>query len=160
MTPHTASTRTLLATKLHVPRPRHDAVRRERLTDRLRASGAVLTLISAPAGFGKSTLLAALDRNEDGQVGSDEIPVPIRLAVTLGPQVHQLLQAPTGAVRTIAPRDAATAPPDWFLSMDKNKDRDLSRGEFLGTTEQFRQFDADGDGLLSAKEALKLSAGQ
>jgi hypothetical protein len=30
----------------------------------------------------------------------------------------------------------------------------------LGTTEQFRQFDADGDGLLSAQEALKLGAGQ
>jgi hypothetical protein len=107
-----------------------------------------------------SGLLAALDRNVDGQVGSDEIPVPIRLAVTLGPLVHQLLATPTGAVRTIAPRDAATAPPDWFLSMDKNNDRDLSRGEFLGTTEQFRQFDADGDGLLSAQEALKLGAGQ
>jgi hypothetical protein len=30
----------------------------------------------------------------------------------------------------------------------------------LGTTEQFRQFDTDGDGLLSVAEALKLSPGQ
>ena len=105
-------------------------------------------------------LLAALDRNEDGQVASDEIPAPIRLAVTLGPRVHELLATPTGSARVISPREAAPAPPDWFASMDKNRDRDLSRGEFLGTSEQFRQFDTDGDGLLSVAEALKLDAGQ
>jgi hypothetical protein len=44
--------------------------------------------------------------------------------------------------------------------MDKNSDRDLSREEFLGTSEQFRQFDADSDGLLSVAEALKLNGGQ
>jgi hypothetical protein len=44
--------------------------------------------------------------------------------------------------------------------MDKNSDRDLSRNEFLGTTEQFRQFDTDADGLLSVAEAVKLSGGQ
>ena len=49
----------LLATKLHVPRPRPDAVRRERLTERLTsAPDATVTLISAPAGFGKTSLLA------------------------------------------------------------------------------------------------------
>jgi hypothetical protein len=105
-------------------------------------------------------LLAALDRNQDGQLASGEIPTPIRLAVTLGPRVHELLATPTGSARTIAPRDAAPAPPDWFTSMDKNSDRDLSREEFLGTTEQFRQFDADSDGLLSVVEALKLNGGQ
>jgi hypothetical protein len=105
-------------------------------------------------------LLTALDRNRDGQVGSDEIPVPIRLAITLGPHVHQLLATPTGSAREIAQSEAAPAPPAWFLSMDKNGDRDLARGEFLGTTEQFRQFDSDSDGLLSASEALKLSSSQ
>ena len=105
-------------------------------------------------------LLAALDRNEDGDASADEIPVPIRLAVTLGPRVHELLANPAGSARLISPREAAPAPPDWFASMDKNRDRDLSRGEFLGTAEQFRQFDTDGDGLLSVAEALKLDAGQ
>ena len=78
----------------------------------------------------------------------------------MGPRVHQLLAAPTGSARTIAPRDAAPTAPGWFLSMDKNSDRDLSRNEFLGNTEQFRQFDTDGDGLLSVAEALKLTGGQ
>jgi hypothetical protein len=105
-------------------------------------------------------LLAALDRDQDGQLAADEVPVSIRLAVTLGPHVHQLLAAPTGSARVIAPREAATTPPDWFASMDKNGDRDLARGEFLGTTEQFRQFDTNGDGLLSVAEALKLNGTQ
>jgi hypothetical protein len=104
--------------------------------------------------------MTQLDRNADESVSSDEIPTPIRLAVTLGPHVHELLATPTGSVRTVAPRDATAPPPDWFVSMDKNHDRDLSRGEFLGTTEQFRQFDADGDGLLSVMEATKLNNGR
>jgi ATP/maltotriose-dependent transcriptional regulator MalT len=49
----------LLETKLQVPRRRRDLVARPRLTERLsRAAESALTLISAPAGFGKTTLLA------------------------------------------------------------------------------------------------------
>ncbi|HST81203.1 MAG TPA: LuxR C-terminal-related transcriptional regulator [Kineosporiaceae bacterium] len=49
----------LLETKLYLPRPRVGLVRRPRLVERLdAASAAKLMLVSAPAGFGKSTLLA------------------------------------------------------------------------------------------------------
>jgi LuxR family transcriptional regulator, maltose regulon positive regulatory protein len=49
---------TVLETKLYVPRPRQGQVRRSRLTERLdRGTGAKLVLVSAPAGFGKTTLL-------------------------------------------------------------------------------------------------------
>ena len=49
----------LLETKLHVPRRRGDLVARPRLSERLsRGAQAALTLVSAPAGFGKTTLLA------------------------------------------------------------------------------------------------------
>ncbi|WP_207218920.1 LuxR C-terminal-related transcriptional regulator [Pengzhenrongella frigida] len=48
----------LLETKIHVPRERPSLVARPRLSDRLsRATGATLVLVSAPAGFGKTTLL-------------------------------------------------------------------------------------------------------
>ena len=50
----------LVQTKLYLPRLRRSWVRRPRLSGRLlRGSDARLTLISAPAGFGKTTLLAA-----------------------------------------------------------------------------------------------------
>jgi len=49
----------VLETKLFVPRLRRGAVARPRLSERLRlGSEARLTLISAPAGFGKTTVLA------------------------------------------------------------------------------------------------------
>jgi len=49
----------LLTTKLYIPPPRPDLVSRPRLIARLNAGlGCKLTLISAPAGFGKTTLLS------------------------------------------------------------------------------------------------------
>ena len=49
----------LLETKFHLPRPRRGLVARPRLSERLsRGAESALTLISAPAGFGKTTLLA------------------------------------------------------------------------------------------------------
>src|SRR6476469_274461 len=49
----------LLETKLHIPRWRGSLVARPRLSERLsRGAESALTLVSAPAGFGKTTLLA------------------------------------------------------------------------------------------------------
>jgi LuxR family maltose regulon positive regulatory protein len=47
----------LLATKLHVPVPRASTVHRPRLTRRLREAGRIV-LVAAPAGFGKTSVLA------------------------------------------------------------------------------------------------------
>jgi LuxR family maltose regulon positive regulatory protein len=50
----------VLGTKVHVPSPRRRLVQRDRLLDRLEARGGLtprLVLVSAPAGFGKTTLL-------------------------------------------------------------------------------------------------------
>src|SRR5664279_1367618 len=51
--------RPMIATKLYVPTPRRGLVTRPRLRERLRRGAeSRLTLVSAPAGFGKTTLLA------------------------------------------------------------------------------------------------------
>src|SRR5664279_524654 len=51
--------RPMIATKLYVPTPRRGLVTRPRLRERLcRGAESRLTLVSAPAGFGKTTLLA------------------------------------------------------------------------------------------------------
>ena len=50
----------LLATKLTPPRRRRGTVERRRLTDRARGDLPALVLVSAPAGFGKTTFLTAL----------------------------------------------------------------------------------------------------
>jgi len=57
----------LLATKLHVPRRRRGLVARPRLSTRLdEARQVTLTLVSAPAGFGKTTLLTEWLAAADG----------------------------------------------------------------------------------------------
>jgi LuxR family transcriptional regulator, maltose regulon positive regulatory protein len=57
----------LVETKLLVPRPRRELVPRPRLLEIVdRASHASLTLVSAPAGFGKTTLLAAMAARRAG----------------------------------------------------------------------------------------------
>ena len=49
----------LLQTKLYIPQPRSDLVPRPRLTEKLETgANGKLTLISAPAGYGKSTLIS------------------------------------------------------------------------------------------------------
>jgi LuxR family maltose regulon positive regulatory protein len=59
----------LLATKLHVPRRRPGFLPRARLLERLAEGGACgLTLVCAPAGFGKSTLLADWARRSETPV--------------------------------------------------------------------------------------------
>ena len=52
---------TILGTKLYIPSPRAKVVIRPRLIEQLNnglASGRKLTIISAPAGFGKTTLVS------------------------------------------------------------------------------------------------------
>ena len=59
----------LLVTKLYGPRPRPGYVARPRLTDRLDAAlQGRCTLVSAPAGFGKTTLLAGWASETDAPV--------------------------------------------------------------------------------------------
>src|SRR5215211_7229213 len=61
----TAAPDALLATKLHVPRTRPGFVVRRRLVERLaQAHEGELTLVCAPAGFGKTALLADWARRD------------------------------------------------------------------------------------------------
>jgi LuxR family transcriptional regulator, maltose regulon positive regulatory protein len=73
----------LLKTKLYIPPTRPELVPRPRLIERLSAgprSGRKLTLVSAPAGFGKTTLLSEWIHREGA------VTVPLRVAwVSLDP---------------------------------------------------------------------------
>jgi LuxR family maltose regulon positive regulatory protein len=88
----------LLATKLFVPRPRPDLVPRPRLLARLDAGLEMgrCSLLSAPAGAGKTSLLAAwlaqLDR-----------PVAWLTLDERDQDAHQVLRYLLAALRTIAP---------------------------------------------------------
>lgn len=108
----------LLATKLHPPRRRRALVDRPRLDDLARRSRhRALTLVSAPAGFGKTTLVAGWLGGEEATAwlsldADDDDPVRFwRYVVAaleeavpdLGTEVGRLLEAP------VAPLDAVVA---------------------------------------------------
>jgi hypothetical protein len=82
----------------------------------------------------------------------DETQAPIRVCFGLGPIIHRELAGIRSVHRT--PAMPPTSGPEWFVRMDRNKDNDLTRGEFPGTDDQFAAMDADGDELISADEAL------
>jgi Ca2+-binding EF-hand superfamily protein len=105
-------------------------------------------------------LLGELDRNRDGLLSSDEVPHSYLLALEqgaggAGDNPLATLEVPDVFVEKARPRGRG---PVWFARMDRNRDSDLSRREFLGTDEAFRQLDADGDGLISRAEAERADA--
>jgi len=69
LTPAPPERDVLLATKLHVPRPRPGLVPRPRLLEQLdKGMASALTLVCAPAGFGKTSVLAEWARRRPPSV--------------------------------------------------------------------------------------------
>lgn len=99
-------------------------------------------------------ILQQADVNGDGALDLHELRVPIRLAFTHGPLVHDVLSRPVSAPEGRQLTDGPAAP-DWFISMDRNNDAELTVTEFPGTQEQFNQLDADRDGRISVLEASR-----
>ena len=66
---------------------------------------------------------------------------------------RQLLAAISRGHPKSSPGTPGRAGPAWFVAMDRNGDGDVSRREFTGPAETFTKLDADGDGLINAREA-------
>lgn len=106
---------------------------------------------------GTMARVSSWDRDGDGKVGADEIPHHYQLTIGHG----QLSPAGMNYVGhgAHAPVVAASPTgPSWFRRMDRNKDGDVSRREFLGPRSDFDRLDTDRDGLLNADEAAAATA--
>ncbi len=137
----TTPTDPLLATKLHVPQPPLQLVRRPHLVERLQqAVERPLTLIAAPAGFGKTTLLStwlehaslpaawiSLEQDDDDltRFWSYVFTALARVHQGLGTSALSLLQAstlsplpPIETVLTVWINDLATLPHEMALVLD------------------------------------------
>lgn len=126
----------LLATKLHPPRRRRTLVERPRLTDLAeRSRHRALTLVSAPAGFGKTTLIAdwfaasratawvSLDPRDDDptRFWTYVIAALDAAAPDLGTSAGALLQGPGIPLEVVVStliNDLETAAQDLVLVLD------------------------------------------
>ena len=128
----------ILSTKLYLPPPRSNAVRRPRLIERLNNGlNGRLTLVSAPAGFGKTTLVSAwaatcgrpvawLSLNEDDSDPARFLTYVVAALQTLhgglGVGVLAALQAPQApppdAVLTVLLNEIAALPHELVLVLD------------------------------------------
>ena len=98
----------LLITKLHIPSPRPNLVPRPHLVHRLDEGlrlGRKLTLISAPAGFGKTTLLAEGD-NDPARFLAYLVAALQTVEENIGAGISSALQAPQ--LLRFTPDEAAT----------------------------------------------------
>ena len=100
-------------------------------------------------------LIERFDRDKDGYLSPGEVPRRFRLSLTRGLPGPGAGFGPVFAVPLANGRGTPrpTTGPLWFQKMDRNKDGDVSRREFLGTDEEFRRIDTDGDGLIDVREA-------
>ena len=114
----------VLGTKLHPPRPRRRLVQRARLTDRLRADGGEaprLVLVAAPAGFGKTTLLAQWLAGAEGSqrrvawLALDSGDADLRLFLTHLTAAIQTVEPEAGVDALALLEAGATTAPDAVL---------------------------------------------
>ena len=131
--------RPIIATKLYVPKRRRGLVARPRLRERLRVDADVrLVLVSAPAGFGKTTLLTEwFDETSEDGTGvawisldpSDSEPTmfwacvvsALETVVTLEPTVRELLDTspfPTELMIATLVNELVVSTDDVWLVLD------------------------------------------
>jgi Ca2+-binding EF-hand superfamily protein len=113
------------------------------------------TRLTAREIYGAPRVLKDLDQNQDGQLQSHEIPGTMAVGFVRGDaqQDNTLLVLPS-----MSPASAGKDLPAWFVGMDSNGDGDISPREFLGSSEKFRQLDANTDGFVSGDEAKHLDS--
>jgi Ca2+-binding EF-hand superfamily protein len=99
------------------------------------------------------TRVQPLLKAKDGTLTKPDVPRRLTFALGQGQKV-------SFASNRRSNRPSSPAAPLWFTRMDRNNDGDLSPSEFLGSEEEFRMLDADGDGLISAEEARQWEAKQ
>jgi Ca2+-binding EF-hand superfamily protein len=111
---------------------------------------------------GAAGLLKRLDRGGKGYLTEADVPRTYQLTVRRGPAGGPTEAAAFakiyGGYGAGEGEQPAAVGPLWFRKMDRNRDGDVSRKEWLFSEERFREIDTDGDGLISLEEAERYEA--
>lgn len=102
--------------------------------------------------------LVVYDRDGDGAIARDELPIQYQVVFNPGAPNYQAGQFSDFPIPPDTKSATRRRGPLWFRKMDRNGDGDVSQREFLGSRDEFRRLDTDGDGLISEDEALRADA--
>jgi len=92
--------------------------------------------------------IEAWDCDRDGRIKWEEVPRLVVMQFSCGaPRVTNTTRQPK------LPDSTPQAASIWFQKMDRNRDGDISRREFLGEMKDFQRLDSNGDQLIDAEEA-------
>ncbi len=135
----------VISTKLHIPPPRSKVVSRPRLIERLNGEpGRKLTLVSAPAGFGKTTLviewLAALT-HPIAWVSLDEGDKELSRFLTYLVSALQTVEADTGAA-VLSVLQSHQPPSTETLLTDLLNDIDSISRDFILVLDDYHELDS------------------
>lgn len=99
--------------------------------------------------------LASSDKDNIGQITRASLPRQYQVTLARGALGFGANRRVVGGFNNFnpVPVPVTNKGPLWFRKMDRNGDGDLSPREFIGTPEDFKRIDTDGDGLIDAKEA-------
>ncbi len=104
-------------------------------------------------------LMKKFDLDGDGTISPVEMVGRYRMLAELGKPA--LFRIGTNGPRAVNDTQAMVIPansgPGWFRKMDRNRDGDVSKREFLGSRALFESLDTNHDGLISAAEADTVS---
>ena len=140
----------VLGTKLHLPSPRRRLVSRARITDQLRVGGGEgprLLLVAAPAGFGKTTLLAQwLAAAEESRcrvawLALDPADADLRVFLTHLVAAIQIAEPEVG-VDALALLDAGGAAPTDAVLVSLINDLDALAGPTVVALDDYHVIDA------------------
>jgi LuxR family maltose regulon positive regulatory protein len=137
-----------LGTKLHLPSPRRRLVQRPRITDRLHAeeaAGPRLILVAAPAGFGKTTLLAqwlgaGVSPRRVAWLSLDSSDADVRLFLTQLVAAIQTIEPEVG-VEALALLEAGGATPSEDVLVSLINDLDALAGPTLVALDDYHVID-------------------